>query len=73
MHLVKEIKTSNILVKIYSTNPYLIVVDDPSLFESKNDQEIQEIVFNQIGAEQVDVYDNSYDRKPSNLRSYSLI
>jgi len=73
MNLVKEIRTSMLVIEIYSLNPNLIVNDDPSLFEGKEDIAIRDIVFNQMGAEEVRIYDLSYDGIISNLRSHSLV
>lgn len=73
MHLVKEITTSNLLIKIYSINSELIVNVDSSIFEGKDDSNIKYIVFNEIGAEQVDIYDAHMDREPGNVRSYALM
>lgn len=72
MHLVKEITTTNMLIKIYSVNPDLIVDGDPAAFEGRDDAEIRDIVFNQIGAEEVRLYDLAIDGGAQNLRTYSL-
>lgn len=72
MHLVKEITTTNMLIKIYSVNPDLIVDGDPAAFEGRDDAEIREIVFNRMGAEQIEIYDNLGDGL-SDPRSYSLV
>ena len=73
MNLVKEIRTSMLVIEIYSLNPNLIVNDDPSLFEGKEDIAIRDIVFNQMGAEEVRLYDLAIDGAAQNLRTYSLV
>lgn len=73
MNLVKEITISNLLIKIYSINPELIVNIDPSIFEGKDDSDIKNIVFNEIGAGQVEIYDISTEGQLDNIKSYSLI
>lgn len=73
MNLIKEIRTSNLFIQIYSINPNLVVNEDSSAFESKDDYEIQELVFNSIGAEQVDVYDSGENSEPTNFRSYAIM
>lgn len=72
MNLVKEIRTSTQLIKIYSINPNLTVGDDLSRFEDKDDFEIRDIVFNELGAEQVDIYD-IINGQMLNLRSYAIL
>lgn len=69
MYLVKEITTSRIFIEIYSINQNLIVAADELSFEGKDDQQIQDIVFNQIGAEEVRIYDVE---NRSNSRSYAI-
>lgn len=72
MNLIKEIRTSELLVQIYSLNPNLAIGDDyNTLFENKNDEEIKEIVFNQIGAEQVSISNIVRDMGTENLRTYA--
>lgn len=73
MHLVKEIRTSNMLIQIYSLNPNLVVVNDPSLFEGKNDDQIKEIVFNNMGAEEVKIYDLDGPSGIKNYRGYAIV
>lgn len=73
MHLIKELITSSLIIKIYSNNPNLIINEDASIFENKNDYEIQEIVFNVMGAEEVSVCDINTDSGPINMRTYSLM
>lgn len=71
MHLVKEIYTSNRFIQIYSLNPDLLVDVDASLFDGMPDHDIQDVVFNQIGADQVDISDR--DLPGSHVRSYAVI
>lgn len=75
MYLIKEIKTSNLLIQIYSLNSDLLVDVDSSLFEGKDDDQIKDMVFNQMGADQVDISSSPYrgDPESRNLRSYALI
>lgn len=73
MNLVKTLVTSSLIIKIYSINPNLIISDDIAIFEHKNDNEIQSIVFNQLGAEEVSISDIDLEGSPSNTRSYALV
>lgn len=73
MNLVKTLVTSSLIIKIYSINPNLIVSDDITIFEHKNDNEIQSIVFNQLGAEEVSISDIDSEGSPLNTRSYALV
>jgi hypothetical protein len=68
MNLVKTFQTTTHTVKIYSSNPDLILDDDPSLFEGKDDNQIQDIVFNQLGAEEVLISEGGGE----NSRSYAI-
>lgn len=73
MHLIQEIRTSSLLIEIYSLNPNLVVVNDPSLFEGKNDDQIKEIVFNNMGAEEVKISDLDGPNGSSNHRGYAIV
>jgi hypothetical protein len=73
MNLVKEIRTSSLLIKIYSVNPDLVVEDNVSIFEGKDDYDIRNIVFNQIGAEQLEIFNVVDDPELTNPRSYALM
>lgn len=61
------------LIQIYSLNPNLVVVNDPSLFEGKNDDQIKEIVFNNMGAEEVKIYDLDGPSGIKNYRGYAIV
>ena len=68
MHLVKELRTANLLIQVYSLNPNLIVGEDSSIFEGKDDSQIKDIVFNQMGAEEVRISEGD----GGNSRSYAI-
>ncbi len=72
MHLIKQIVAGNLVIQIFSINPDLVVTEDASIFTDKTDSEITEIVFNTIGAEQVDIYDLGTEG-PINKRSFALM
>lgn len=72
MNLIKELTIDNMVIKIYSINPNLVIDNDVSVFQNKNDIEIQHIVFDEIGAEQVDIYEMSGEGL-LNQRSYAII
>ena len=73
MTLVKEIRTNKLAIEIYSTNPNLIVGDDSSRFEDKDDFTIRDIVLNEIGAEEVRVYDLTAEGEKENERGFAII
>lgn len=73
MNLVKEIITSRLFIEIYSINSNLVVSEDVTVFEDKDDYQIKDIVLNQIGAEQVNIYDFTTEGEKENLRSYSIV
>lgn len=72
MHQIKQLVTSSLVIVIHSVNPDLIVSDDASVFEGKEDSQIQDIVFNELGAEQVDIYDLGPEG-PINKRSFAIL
>jgi hypothetical protein len=73
MNLVKEIKTLGLFIDIYSVNPNLIVSDDASRFQNKSFDEIKDIVFNEIGAEQVVIKFIGAEGQVIDSREYSIL
>lgn len=73
MHLIKKLITSTLVIEIYSNNSNLIINEDASIFENKNDYEIQHIAFNELGAEQVSISNLGTDSLQMNIRTYALV
>jgi hypothetical protein len=73
MNLVKEITTSRLFIEIYSVNANLLINEDASFFEDKDDAQIRDFIFNEIGAEEVRLYDLTVEGEKENLRTYSIM
>lgn len=73
MNLVKEIRTNKLAIEIYSINPNLTISDDASRFEDKDDYQIRDIVLNEMGAEEVRIYDLTTEGDRTNQRGFALI
>lgn len=72
MHLITTINTNNLLVEVYSLNPNLEIDVAPAVLKDMTVEDICDLFFNFMGADQVDITDLT-DGGPNAKRSYAVI
>jgi hypothetical protein len=71
MTLVKTFQTTTHTIKIYSLNPALEIAEDAAAFEGRDVAQLQNLIFNVIGAEEFSI--GAVDGDEQTEQRYSII